>query len=100
MDLSRCANPEVFVHSFTRGTHNDTPLRCWPLSRRSGCFPALPCPPPRPNAFETKTDPAPCGWTKQSLDNFYIAGGKDPNYVELFQCLDFARRALSDHSRG
>jgi hypothetical protein len=22
----------------------------------------------------TKTEPVPCGWTKQSLDNFYIAG--------------------------
>src|SRR6266516_1205796 len=51
MDLSLCANPEVFFDSFTRGTRNDTPLRCWPLGRRSGCFPALPCPPPRPSAL-------------------------------------------------
>ena len=45
MDLSLYANPEALKNK--TGHLAITPLRSWPLSRRSGRFPALPCPPLR-----------------------------------------------------
>jgi hypothetical protein len=48
MDLSLCANPEAASSRKPNGASCDTPLRSWPLSRRSGRFPALPYPPLRP----------------------------------------------------
>ena len=45
MDLSLYANPEALKNK--TGHLAITPLRSWPLSRRSGRFPALLCPPLR-----------------------------------------------------
>src|SRR5262245_3765342 len=42
------------------GVSSDTPLRSWPLSRRSGRFPALPYPPLRPIAFYADPQNACC----------------------------------------
>jgi hypothetical protein len=42
------ANPEAAI---MRGAAVDTLPQSWPLSRRSGCFPALPYPPPRASAI-------------------------------------------------
>jgi hypothetical protein len=50
-DLSLCANPEALQSSKPTGHPLGAPLRSWPLSRRSGRFPALPCLPPRPMSF-------------------------------------------------
>ena len=46
-------NPEARGTSEV-GCQLDTPPRSWALSRRSGCFPALPYPPPRPWASLTE----------------------------------------------
>jgi len=47
MDLSLYANPEAASSLKPNGASCDTPLRSWPLARRSGCFPAVPYPPSR-----------------------------------------------------
>ena len=51
MDLSLRANPEVSGQCKRGGSERSRslpPLRSWPLGRRSGRFPPLPYPPPRP----------------------------------------------------
>lgn len=46
--------PRFLGLSLKRSAVNDTPPRSWTLGRRSGCFPALPYPPPRPEALYSK----------------------------------------------
>jgi hypothetical protein len=49
MDLSLWYHPEALGKQKTKtGHHQWHPASVWSLGRRSGCFPALPYPPPKP----------------------------------------------------
>ena len=43
--------PKLWVTENKAGHHSGALASVWSLGRRSGCFPALPCPPPKPTAL-------------------------------------------------
>jgi hypothetical protein len=69
MDLSLHARPEAVRFFEPNGASVDTPLRSWPLSRRSGRFPAVPYPPLRPSAFYARFEMLIASLTIEGVQN-------------------------------